>query len=191
MKLKMLSILTGLAFATPSYAVEPSATAEPPKAPKFCEKEYDLDTGLVSFSFGNGTSLDIDSNALSPEMQKQLMLHGISQKVGDSFAGAKGNFAEGVASAKAVIEQLMSGIWRAARGEGEARPRLGELAAAIARIKGVTVEAAMGAVEKATDDQRKAWRSNAKVKAVIAAIRAEEAQKALEAAGEQELNIAV
>jgi len=178
-----LAIATVLAFAA-----EPTpAATESAKAPKFCEKEYDLDTGLTSFTFGNGQVLDLDSNALSPEMQKQLMLHGISQKVGDSFAGAKGNFMDGISAAKSVIEQLMQGVWRSARGEGEARPRLGELAEAIARIKSVEVAVAMAAVEKATDDQRKAWRSNAKVKATIAAIRAEAAQKALETAGEQEL----
>jgi hypothetical protein len=183
------SIIAAAVAAGLMAEAEAATSAGSAKAPKFCEKEYDLDTGLVSFAFGNGQVLEIDSNSLSAEMQKQLMLHGISQKVGDSFAGAKGNFVEGIAAAKAVIEQLSQGIWRAARGEGEARPRLGELASAIARIKGVTQEVAMAAVEKATDEQRKAWRGNAKVKATIAAIRAEEAQKALEAAGEQELQV--
>ena len=156
---------------------------------KFCEKEYDLDTGVVSFTFGNGEVVEVDVNQLPEQMRKQLMLHGVSQKVGDSFAGAKGNFMEGISAAKSVIEQLVAGIWRSARGEGEARPRLGELAEAIARIKGVEVAVAMAAVEKATDEQRKAWRGNAKVKATIAAIRAEAAQKALEAAGEQTLEV--
>lgn len=154
---------------------------------KFSEKEYDLDTGLVSFTFGNGVTLEVDSNTLSTEMQKQLMLHGISQKVGDSYAGAKGDYDKAVEAAKGVIDQLTQGVWRAGRGEGEARPRLGELAAAIARIKGVDYDKAMAAVEKATDEQRKAWRGNVKVKATIAQIRAEAAAKALEQAAEQEL----
>ena len=156
---------------------------------KFSDKEYDLDTGVVSFTFGNGTTLELDANELSPEMQKQLMLHGISQKVGDSYAGAKGDFAKAIDAAKGVIDQLTQGIWRAARGEGEARPRLGELAEAIARIKGVDRDKAMAAVEKATDDQRKQWRGNAKVRHVIAQIRAEAAAKALEQAAEQELEV--
>jgi hypothetical protein len=154
---------------------------------KFSEKEYDLDSGVVSFTFGNGSQLDLDCTTLSPEMQRQLMLHGAAQKIGDSYAGAKGDYSKAVESAQAVIEQLTQGVWRAARGEGEARPRLGELADAIARIKGVDREKAMAAVEKATDEQRKAWRGNAKVKAEIAAIRAEAAAKALEQAAEQEL----
>ena len=115
------------------------------------------------------------------------MLHGAAQKIGDSYAGAKGDYDKAVEAAKGVIDQLAQGVWRAARGEGEARPRLGELAEAIARIKGVDRDKAMAAVEKATDEQRKQWRGNAKVKATIAQIRAEAAAKALEQAAETEL----
>ena len=159
------------------------------KKPSFCSKEYDLETGEVSFTFGNGTIVSTNLSDYSADIQKQFALHGISQKGGDSYAGVKGDFAEGIANLKEVLANAKLGIWRAGRGEGESRPRLGELAEAIARIKAVPVEQAMAAVEKATDDQRKDWRSNAKVKAVIAQIRAEAAAKALEAAGEQQLNI--
>ena len=160
------------------------------KKVRFCAKEYDLDTGLVEFEFGNGKKLECDSNKIPEETRKQLMLHGVSQKVGDSFAGVKGNFVEGITNAQSTIDQLYAGVWLADR-EGDARPRLAELAEAIARIKQVPLEAATKAVEAGTDDQRKAWRSNAKVKAVIAQVRAEKAAKALEEAGEQTLDIVV
>lgn len=159
--------------------------------PKFCDKEYDVDTGVNYFNFGNGKTLEFDSNRCTDEIRKQLMLHGAAQKIGDSFAGAKGNFALGLESAQDVIDQLYGGVWKAGRGEGESRPRLAELAEAIARIKAVILERATAAVEKASDEQRKAWRLNAKVKAVIAQIRAEKAAKALEEAGEQELVVEV
>ena len=93
------------------------------------------------------------------------------------------------ADAKAVIDGLKAGSWRSAAGEGEGKPRLGELAEAIARIKGVPLEKAMAAVEKADEKQRKDWRSNAKVRAVIAQLRAEKAAKDLEAAAEKDLAI--
>lgn len=157
---------------------------------KFASKEYDMDTGLVVFTFGNDKSVEIDSNRIPEETRKQLMLHGISQKAGDSYAGAKGNYAEAISAVESIRDQLYAGVWKAAR-EDDARPRLAELAEAIARIKSVALEAATAAVEKATDDQRKTWRSNAKVKAVIAQMRAEKAAKALEEAGEQELDVAV
>ena len=55
-----------------------------------------------------------------------------------------------------------------------------ELAQAIARVKGVPTEKALTAVENSDEKQRKEWRSNLKVKAVLAQIRAEKAVKALE-----------
>ena len=116
------------------------------------------------------------------------MLHCACQKIGDSDAGVKGNYAEGIQSAKDVIAQLGAGEWRAGR-DDSARPRLAELAGAIARIKGVELVKAEAAVQAASEDQRKEWRSNAKVKAEIAKMRAEKAAAALEAAGEQVLNI--
>lgn len=166
------------------------STAGPEKSAKFCDKEYDLDTGVVYFAFGNGKTLEFDSNRCNEEIRKTLLLHGASQKIGDSFAGAKGNFNLGIQSAQDVIDQLYGGSWKAARGEGESRPRLAELAEAIARIKSVQLERATAAVEAASDEQRKAWRSNAKVKSVIASIRAERAAKALEEAEEQEVEVA-
>lgn len=164
------------------------ADAQEAKKIKFCDKNWD-ETGVVSFTFGNGTKLEFDSNKCSAQTKHDLLCHGASQKIGDSFAGVKGNFVEGIANASDVIQQLYDDKWNADREGGV--PRLAELAGAIARIKGVPVDAAMKAVEAGTDEQRKSWRSNAKVKAVIAQIRAEAAAKALEAAGEQTLDITV
>lgn len=160
---------------------------------KFSKKEYDLDTGECNFIFESGTpqeeTISVNVNDLPPEIQKQLMLHGMSQKGGDSYASVKGNVQQAKANLRDVISQLQGGEWRGAG--DEARPRLAELAEAISRIKGTDLEKTKEAVEKASDDQRKNWRSNAGVKAMIAKIRAEKAAKALEAAGEQELNIEV
>lgn len=159
------------------------------KKVSFCKKDYDIETGEFEFAFGDGEKISGNMSDFPLDTQKQLGLHGIGQKGGDSYAGAAGDFAAAKAALRDVLSQLKLGVWKAGRGEGESRPRLGELAEAIARIKAVPVEQAMAAVEKATDDQRKDWRSNAKVKAVIAQVRAEAAAKALEAAGEQQLNI--
>ena len=175
----MLKKLVALAIL-PLFADAQGGASEPSK-PQFCKKSW-TEQGVVSFAFGNGTVLEFDTNKCNAETQMDLRCHGASQKIGDSFAGVKGNYAEGIANAKSVIEQLYAGEWTADR-EGGA-PRLAELAEAIARIKGTDVEKTKAAVEKATDDQRKQWRSNAKVKATIAAIRAEKAQKALEAAAD-------
>lgn len=199
MQKKLLSIVTAGALAALSFgAAEGAAVDTKSTKVKFADKEYDVDTGLVVITFGNGKSVEFDSSKVSAEISKQLMLHGASQKIGDSYAGAKGNYAEAIGNAQDVIDQLYAGVWKASR-EDDARPRLAELAEAIARIKfgadaPSKLEAVKSAVEKATDDQRKEWRSNAKVKATIAQIRAEKAAAALaeqEKTGEQTLTIEV
>ncbi len=63
------------------------------------------------------------------------------------------------------------------------RSPLYELAQAIGRIKDIPTETALIAVEKASEDQRKTWRNNAKVNAVILRIRADKAREAAEREG--------
>lgn len=166
-------------------AVNP-AVPEPKKAP-FAKKSYNDETGVVQITFSDpsGTVVELDTNQCNEDIRTLLMLHGASQKIGDSYAGVKGNHAEGINNAKSVIQQLLAGEWKAT---GEERgPRLAELAEAIARIKSAPLDKAMAAVEAATDEQRAAWRSNAQVKAAIAQNRAEKAQKALEGSQPVEL----
>lgn len=162
-----------------------------------CEKSFEENdqgqaTGIVRFNFTDGSEQILDTNALAADMQMRLRVHGALQKIGDSYAGVKGNVAEAKQNVEDMISQLTSGAWKGER--GDAGPRLGELAEAIAEIKGAPLEAVKAAVEKAakeSPEQVKAWRTNAKVKATIAAIRARNAQKELEAAGEQSLDINV
>lgn len=158
------------------------------RPPKFCHKSWD-ENGVCYFKFGNSTTLEFDTNKLTEETKLDLRCHGANQKVGDSFAGVKGNYAEGIANAKRVIDQLRAGEWSADREGGV--PRLADLAEAIARIKGVDLERATAAVHKATNDQRKTWRANGGVRATIAKIRAEKAAAALEAAGDSAKEIEV
>lgn len=156
------------------------------KAPRFCEKDWDDafegNGNLLYLNFSNGTKLEFDMDKVPAPTQRLLSFHGASQKIGDSFAGVKMNYAEGIANAKKVIDQLYAGDWEGEREGGG--PRLAELSAAIARIKNVPLEKAAAAVEKATKEQRDGWRSNAQVKAMVAQIRAEKAQAALDASNQ-------
>jgi hypothetical protein len=49
-------------------------------------KKYDLETGVLTIAFVNG-STDFDIDALPDDMKRRLMLHGASQLLGDSYAG--------------------------------------------------------------------------------------------------------
>ena len=144
------------------------------KTPKFCEKDYN-DEGLAEFKFGNGTVVSVNVNDLSEDIRNNLMMHGLMQKVGDAYASAKGDFTIGVAAAEKVITQLHDGQWTASRASGEAKPKIGELVTALATLKGLDPAVVAVAVEKATDEQRKAWRKHPAIAAEIAKVRAEKA----------------
>lgn len=156
---------------------------------KFCDKQLDLDAKVIEFTFSDGTVITADIGSLSAEIQLQLMMHGASQKLGDSYASAKGNVSEGVASLQKTIETLQSGSWTAGRADGETKPRTTELAEALARIKGIDIAAAQAAVEAADEEKRKTLRSHPKVKAVIAAIRAEKAARKAEKAEDGDFEV--
>jgi hypothetical protein len=160
------------------------------KKPPFCTTEGE--ESVLSFNFANGEKVSVDLNDLNEDISSQLLVHGLTQKCRDSFAGAKGDFAVAVAAVTKVIENLKEGQWNASRASGgDAKPRITELAEAIANIKKLPIETVQKAVEAAEDDQRKAWRKNGAVAAEILRIRAAKAQaraeKAAEAGTDEEL----
>lgn len=153
---------------------------------KVAEKDYDEETGTFSVVFANGHKSEVELGSLPPNIQNMLALHGLAQKLGDSYASVKGDVAAAVEKYTAVLNQLMAGEWKKAREAGEGGARTTELAAAIARFKNVEVERANAVVAKATPEQIKTWKGNAKIKAIIAEIRAENAKARAEKAGTTE-----
>lgn len=176
-------------------AVSPGGFATGPKSAsgriQVAKKDYDVETASFNVVFADGSKREVNLSDLPQEIQVTLALHGLAQKLGDSYASVKGNVGDAIKKFDAVLAQLTSGEWAAKR-EGEGSSKVTELAEAIARIKNVSVEIANAAVAKATDDQVKGWKANSTVKAVIAQIRAEKAQKRLEKekeAGEIEIEL--
>lgn len=157
----------------------------------FIEKSYDLDNLSLTITVGGegGTELDFPLNELSEEIKQNLLCHGASQKLGDSAASVKKRLADslgrdpsedelkaGVIEAiNAVWGQLSAGDWRASRGEGEAKPRVGEVALAIARLRGMEVEEVQKLVAATEKEKVAAWRKHPQIQAEIAKIRAEKA----------------
>jgi hypothetical protein len=149
---------------------------------KFADKS--AEGSVLSFTFGNGTTLTLDVSTLDESIQTDLMIHGALQKIGDSYAGAAGDYDFAIGNAQKVIDNLVAGVWKAAREAGEAKPKTGELAEAIARIKGIELAQAAELVNSLTDEQRKAVRGKDAVKAVIAQLRYEKAQAKAAKAGD-------
>lgn len=126
-----------------------------------------------------GESVSIDLNDLSDDMKLRLVKHGLSQKVGDSYAGAP---AEEIAKlAGATIERLKADEWGVERGEGKARTT--QLAEALAAATGKSVEECVAKLDEMEDEQKKALRAHPQIKAELAKIKA---QKAAEAAKKAE-----
>lgn len=146
------------------------------KKVKFAEKEFDVVTGVASFRFGNGEAISLNVYELDETIQKQLMGHGMLQKGGDSYAGAKGDYAAAVDSLGSVIDALQNGRWTQER-EGVGGPRIGELAEAVAQFKGWELDKATETVRAMPEENLKKLRAAPQIKALIAKMRFEKAQK--------------
>lgn len=134
-------------------------------------------TGLIRFTFDDKTEEVFDVSKVSDDVKTRGMIHGFSQKIGDSYAGAaKSENALDFAkqAVKDTIAQLYKGDWRAA-GAGLGGPRTTDLATAMSRVTGKTVEQCSAYLDTLNDDEKKAWRAKGKIAAAIAAISAERA----------------
>lgn len=124
----------------------------------------------VTFTFADKASTQIEFNLadLSAAMVTELAIHGLSQKVGDSYSGAE-SVSEGMELAKATWKNLLAGNFNARASGG------GLLAEAVARIKGISVADAEAKLAEATEEQIENLRKNSKVKDTITIIRGERA----------------
>lgn len=103
----------------------------------------------VRITFPDDTVQSLSLEGLSDEVITRLAVHGMSQKLGDSFAGAgkeENPLAFAKARVQAVIEQLKAGEWRVVTGGGG----ISQLAKAFARATGRTEEEC----QKVLDDKQ-------------------------------------
>lgn len=154
------------------------------------KKAIDLEAGTVTFSDDSDNVIAVVAYVdLTREMVRQAALHGISQKVGDSYAGALKATdgldltpeAWSIQRVKDSVEQIARGDWNLRT--GGSTPAATDLAVAIAEATGSTVDevAAKLAGLKDTPDEgkevKKALRANPQVAAILARIKAERATK--------------
>ena len=78
------------------------------------KKSIDVQALTVSFSFADGEMRVYDANNLSVDMLNRLIVHGLAQKLGDSYAGRDDH----EDCTEKVWENLMAGNWGAERGSG-------------------------------------------------------------------------
>lgn len=65
--------------------------------------------GSLVATFATGQVIEVNPSELSPDIQRRLMLHGLEQKIRDSYAGATAEGAYGLAMK--VVESLRAGQW--------------------------------------------------------------------------------
>lgn len=153
-------------------------------ATKFLQKNIESDS--VVFELGNGKRLVCEVKKLSKAMLEQLVKHGISQKVGDAAANcSKGEeYSRAMEQMSAVWENLLQDKWRESGASGNS-----VLIEALAEHTGKPADAVREAVNAADEEKLKTWRSNAKVKAIMARIAAERAAEKAENADEDEIEL--
>ena len=152
------------------------------------KKVIDLEAGTVTFSDDSDNVIEVVSYAeLTPEMVIQAALHGVSQKVGDSYAGAL-KATEGldttpeawsIQRVKDSAKQIRGNDWNLRTGGGG--PAVTDLAYAIAEATGSTVDEVAAKLAALEGDEgkevKKGLRANPQVAAILARIKAERATK--------------
>src|SRR5215831_18136996 len=64
---------------------------------KVAKKDYDVGTGDLSVLFGDGTKREVNLGEIPQHVVTQLAMHGLSQKLGDSYASVKGDVQKAIA----------------------------------------------------------------------------------------------
>ena len=122
----------------------------------------------LRFAFAHGAELNVSLSSLTPEIVTQLALHGMRQKIADSYAGADTSHDAEIA-AKAVANMLMEGAWTRARSLHG-----GDLLTAIINLTpDQTEEEVRDAYNAANDDTRKEWAKHPAIKAEVARLKLE------------------
>lgn len=131
------------------------------------------DNSGVDFNSADGRSVSVETAELSEDMITNLVVHGILQKVGDSYAGAK-TVEEAFEKCSALVERLLAGDWKTVRASGGKR-RQTILLRALVRASGEDEDSCATVLDGMDDDDKKGLKDNPAIAAAIAAIQAEDA----------------
>jgi len=126
----------------------------------------------VTFEFATGEVVEVSPKDFSGDIQKQLMLHGLSQKLGDSYSGEDADKCHSIFTG--VLVNLNEGNW-SARAGGGGSPRISQLAEALALETGETVEKCVEILSAMDDDKKKAVRVHPAIQVQLSQIKLKKA----------------
>jgi len=140
---------------------------------------------VINFTFHQtGEQVSVDINTIPAEIISRLAMHGLSQKLGDCYAGSDDG--EHFGRFDAVLKDLQAGNWSTRVASGS--PRTTQLAEALAAATGKTLEECAGKLETMDDEAKKGLRAHGQIKVELAKIKAKkaaaDAEKAAANAGE-------
>lgn len=130
------------------------------------------DSKWIRFKFANGETREWAFSDFL-KVKNEAFGNGISQKLGDSFAGAK-SVSEAVAAVDDMAERLQDGDWNLTGRGGSSRETL--LALAISRVYNQPINAVNAKLAEIDDEDKKAYAKNKKIAAEIEAIKVERAE---------------
>ena len=141
------------------------------------KKSVDIETEKLVIKFNDGQTEEFFLTEIPDSLRNTLCLHGLSQKLGDSYAGKPDDAYEAVMT---VWENLCAGNWTV-RGEGGTR--ISYLVKALCRLdEALDVDEVKAKVAELSKDEKKAIERNPRIQSVIAEIKLEEAQRKADAA---------
>jgi hypothetical protein len=148
--------------------------------------DVDAKQGLLNIRFANGKTINMHVSELSEEIRGQAMLHGLKQKLVDAAAisrntdtGRSASIDDKFDAVNEVADRLLAGQWNKSRATGEAKAAGGLLFKALCRMYATkTPEFVRTFLDGKTKEEQAALRTNAKVAAIIAEIKAEDAKSA-------------
>ena len=144
--------------------------------------------GSVRFTFSDGRNLVIQIGDLSPAIQEQALLHGLKQKMVDAAAisrnpdtGRSATIDDKYNAMKEVHDRLHSGSWNKIRTDG-ATTKGGLLFRALCLMYAdKTPDAIKAFLDKKTPAEKTALRNTAKIAAIIATLKEDEADDGIDA----------
>ena len=137
-----------------------------------------LGDGFVRFEFADGEFLQCALDDITAsDIRDKLALHGISQKVGDSYAGAE-SIQEARMAAESVWRNLTNGLWAVKAAKG------GKIVEALHRATGKPFETCLEKFLLMTEEAKKGLRKHPDIKRALAEIEAERAAAMADAAGD-------
>ncbi len=139
-------------------------------AEKKVSKEL-TETG-VKFTFATGEVVEVEPKSLSADIQRHLILHGLSQKLGDAYSGEDADKCH--AAFQGVLKNLQEGKWSDRAGGGG--PRISQLAEALSRATKQDVQLCVEKLAGMSDEEKKAVKGHPQIVVALAEIKLEKAQ---------------